>query len=117
MDWESPYLLLLIFPALAFLLWAESKSSHPMPAGRKRILLIVRALAVMLALAALAGPARVMTTARHAVIFVLDQSQSIGAEGLKKETAKLREIESTLPADTDVFYTGLGDESHLLTAR
>src|ERR1700712_3852060 len=105
MDWESPYLLLLIFPALAFLLWAESRSAHPMPPGRKRILLVVRALVVMLALAALAGPARVMTTARHAVIFVLDQSQSLGSEGLKRETARLREIKATLPADTDIFYT------------
>src|SRR3569623_1496958 len=106
MDWESPYLLLLIFPALAFLLWAESRSSHPMPAGRRRLLLIVRALVVMLGLAALAGPARVMTTARHAVIFVLDQSQSIGPEGLKRETNRLQEIQKSLPADTDIFYTG-----------
>ena len=44
MDWESPYLLLLIFPALAFLLWAENRSAHPMPPQRKRILLIVREL-------------------------------------------------------------------------
>lgn len=114
MDWESPYLLLLIFPALAFLLWAESRSSHPMPAGRRRLLLVVRALVVMLGLAALAGPARVMTTARHAVIFVLDQSQSIGPEGLKRETERLQEIKKSLPTDTDIFYTGLGDEAHLL---
>jgi len=114
MDWESPYLLLLIFPALAFLLWAESRSSHPMPAGRRRLLLVVRVLVVMLGLAALAGPARVMTTARHAVIFVLDQSQSIGPEGLKRETERLQEIKKSLPTDTDIFYTGLGDEAHLL---
>src|SRR5882757_3213351 len=103
MDWESPYLLLLIFPALAFLLWAESKSAHPMPAGRRRILLVVRTLGVMLLLGALAGPAKVLTTARHAVIFVLDQTQSIGTEGLQKETTRLRELRTTLPGDTDVF--------------
>jgi len=58
LDWESPKLLLLILPALALLLWIESRTTHPMPPLRKRLLLVVRALGVMLAIAALAGPDR-----------------------------------------------------------
>jgi Ca-activated chloride channel family protein len=114
MDWEYPSLLLLIFPALAFLLWAERKSSHPMTAERKRILLIVRALGVILVLAALAGPAKVVTSSRQAVVLVADQSQSLGEEGSQAALAKLREIKAALPAGVDVSQVAFGDEAKLL---
>ncbi len=114
MDWESPYFLLLIFPALAFLLWAESSSAHPMSLRRKRILLIVRALGVMLALAALAGPAKVVTSTRRAVVIAVDHSQSMGAEGLRSVIDKARALRASLPDDVDVSYVGFGDEARLL---
>ncbi len=114
MDWESPYLLLLIFPALAFLLWAESRTTHPMPPRRKRILLIVRALAVLLALVALAGPARVVTSMRRAVVIAVDCSQSLGAEGLQAAVARARALRASLPGDVDVSFVGFGAEARLL---
>ncbi|MCE9518676.1 MAG: VWA domain-containing protein [Verrucomicrobia bacterium] len=114
MDWESPYLLLLIFPALAFLLWAESRSAHPMAPQRKRILLIVRALVVMLALAALAGPAKVVTSTRRAVVIAIDHSQSLGAEGFRTVVDKARALRGSLPGDVDVSYVGFGDDARLL---
>ena len=67
MDWESPLTLLLIFPALAFLLWAERGSSHPMSAERKRALLILRSV-VILALIAIARTTRVVTSARRQLV-------------------------------------------------
>ena len=88
MDWESPKLLLLILPAVALLLWIESRSSHPMTGLRKRLLLVTRAIGVMLAIAALAGPARVSQTGRKALGIIVDASQSMGEEGLNKSLAE-----------------------------
>lgn len=114
MDWESPLLLLLVFPALAFLLWAERRSSHPMTAERKRILLIVRALGVILVLVALAGPAKIVTSTQQAVVMVLDQSQSLGDEGSKAAVARLQSLGSSLPTGVDVSLVAFGDEAKLL---
>src|SRR3954469_21341202 len=114
MDWESPLLLLLIFPALAFLLWAERRSSHPMPSERKRVLLVLRALGVILALAALAGPAKVVTSTQQAVVLALDQSHSLGDEGSAAALAKLQAIKAALPATVEVSQIAFGDEAKLL---
>jgi len=114
MDWESPYLLLLIFPALGFLLWAERKSAHPMSSERKRVLLMVRSLVVILAILALAGPAKVVTSTERAVVLALDQSQSLGAEGLQAVVAKAETLRKSLPADVEVSMVGFGDEASLL---
>ncbi|MFZ4765096.1 MAG: VWA domain-containing protein, partial [Roseimicrobium sp.] len=114
MDWESPLLLLLVFPALAYLLWAEHRSLHPMSAERKRVLLVARSLGVILAIVALAGPARVVPSARQAVVLALDQSQSLGGEGLQKAVVKLKAISSALPAGTEASLVGFGDEAHTL---
>ncbi len=114
MDWESPKLLLLILPAVALLLWIESRSSHPMPGLRKRLLLVVRAIGVMLALAALAGPARVTQTGRKALGIILDASQSMGAEGLTKATAEAARIRQSLGGDVDSFVVQLGAQPELM---
>lgn len=115
MDWESPYLLLLILPALGFLLWVEGKSVHPMSSRRKRVLLIVRALGVMLALAALAGPARVVTSTQRAVVVALDFSESMGVEGLKIATEKARAMRASLPPDVDVSFVGFGTDARVMS--
>ncbi len=114
MDWESPKLLLLILPAVALLLWIEARSSHPMPALRKRLLLVVRALGVMLALAALAGPARVTQTGRKALGIIVDASQSMGADGLAKATAEAARVRAATGSGIDSFVVQLGAEPALL---
>lgn len=114
-DWESPYLLLLIFPALAFLLWAEMNSAHPMSSQRRRVLLMVRAFGVVIALAALAGPAKVVTSARRAVVIALDHSESMGSEGLKMELEKARALRASLPGDVDVSFIGFGEDARFLS--
>ncbi|MFO1485601.1 MAG: VWA domain-containing protein [Verrucomicrobiaceae bacterium] len=114
MDWESPKLLLLILPAVALLLWIESRSSHPMPGLRKRLLLVTRAIGVMLAIAALAGPARVTQTGRKALGIILDASQSMGAEGLTKATAEAARIRQSLGGDVDSFVVQLGAQPELM---
>jgi uncharacterized membrane protein len=114
MDWQSPYLLLLIFPALAFLLWAERKSAHPMSSERKRLLLLVRALGIIAALTALADPAKVVSSSQRAVVLALDHSQSLGDQGVAEVLGKAEEIRRSLPADVVVSTIGFGGESHLL---
>ena len=114
MDWESPKLLLLILPALALLLWIESRSSHPMTGLRKRLLLVVRAIGVMLAIAALAGPAQVTQTGRKALGIVVDASQSMGEEGLAKSMAEAERVQKALGSDIDSFVVQLGSEPALL---
>jgi uncharacterized membrane protein len=110
LDWESPELLLLILPAVALLLWIESRSSHPMSGLRKSLLLVVRAAGVMLALAALAGPARVTQTGRKALGIVIDASQSMGAEGLAKASAEAARIRQALGGGIDSFVVQLGSK-------
>lgn len=114
MDWDSPYILLLILPALAFLLWAERKSGHPMSSERKRILLMVRALGIILAITALAGPAKVVSSTQRAVVLALDCSQSMGKEGIKKVLDQAQKLRRSLPGDVDVSYMTFGDEPRLL---
>lgn len=114
MDWESPKLLLLILPAVALLLWIESRSSHPVTGLRKRLLLVVRAICVMLAIAALAGPAQVTQTGRKALGIVVDASQSMGEEGLAKSMAEAERVQKALGGDIDSFVVQLGSEPALL---
>ena len=114
MDWESPKLLLFALPLLALLLWIENQSAHPMEGLRKRLLLALRGIGVLLALLALAGPARVVQTGRKAVVMALDHSQSLGDEGLAQVYAKAQELKTKLPADVECFFVALGDEAELL---
>ena len=50
MDWLYPKVLLLLLPALAVLFWCDARSTHPMGATRRRLLLVLRSLLVVLAL-------------------------------------------------------------------
>ena len=95
MDWESPKLLLLILPALLLLLWIEGASVHSMTGLRKRLLLVTRALGVILALASLAGPARVSETGERVLGILVDASQSLGAEGYSRALAEAQRIRAT----------------------
>lgn len=110
MDWESPLWFLLAAPALFFLLWVERRSAHPMSAGRKRLLLVLRALMVLLTLAALAGPARMQHGQGRAVGYVVDVSQSLGREGLERAAAEVRRLTRQWPAGVDQFVVLAGRE-------
>lgn len=114
MDWESPYLLLLSLPLVALLLWIEQRSSHPMSSARKRMLLITRSLAVVLALLALAGPARLVRSAKRAVVMVLDHSQSLGGEGLHRVMERAKQIRESLPSDVECFFVSLGSQPEMM---
>ncbi len=81
---------------------------------RKRLLLVTRAIGVMLAIAALAGPARVTQTGRKALGIIVDTSQSMGTEGLSKATAEAARIRQSLGSGIDSFVVQLGAQPELL---
>ena len=114
MDWESPRLLLLAVPLLALLLWIENKSAHPMEGARKKALLLVRAVLLLLALLALAGPARVVKSDRRAVVMVVDHSQSLGETGLSEALKEAKELQSNLGSHVETSMVALGDEAALI---
>ncbi|MES2595066.1 MAG: VWA domain-containing protein [Verrucomicrobiota bacterium] len=114
MDWAHPKLLLLALPAFALLLWFESQSAHPMAGLRKRLLLIVRAVIVLLALLALAGPARVTQTGKKALGIIVDASQSMGEEGLTKALNAAQEVQKQAGGSAETFLVRLGSQPELL---
>ena len=114
MDWESPRLLLLAVPLLALLLWIENKSAHPMEGARKKALLLVRAVLLLLALLALAGPARVVKSDRRAVVMVVDHSQSLGETGVSEALKEAKELQSNLGSHVETSMVALGDEAALI---
>jgi uncharacterized membrane protein/enamine deaminase RidA (YjgF/YER057c/UK114 family) len=117
MDWASPKLLLLALPAFALLLWFENQSAHPMSGLRKRLLLVVRALLILLALTALAGPARVSQTGKKALGILIDSSQSMGAEGLEKALQTADRLQSQIGGEVETFVVRLGDRPELLSSE
>jgi len=114
MDWLYPKALYLIVPALVLLFWFDVRSTHPMGQARRRLLLLTRALLVILALLALASPARLMTSGAQSVLFLLDHSRSQGAEGLRSVYEAAAKIRDRLDSSASVGYLAVGEEGRLL---
>ncbi|MDH4409588.1 MAG: VWA domain-containing protein [Verrucomicrobiales bacterium] len=114
MDWLYPKALLLILPALALLVWFDARSTHPMGAGRRRLLLVTRVLLVLLAILAIASPARLMTSRDQSVLFLLDHSRSQGEAGLKSVYESAARVRETLGFGATVGYVAVGSEGRLL---
>lgn len=114
MDWLFPNVLFLAIPFLALLFWFEARSAHPMSPSRRRLLLFLRSLLVLLALLAIASPARLVTTRDQSVIFVMDHSRSEGAAGVDEVYGAVESIRSGLDRSFSVGYLAAGDEARLL---
>ncbi len=84
---------------------------------RKRLLLVARALAIMLVLAALAGPARVSQTGRKALGIILDASQSMGEDGTAKALAQAMRVKNELGGGIDTFVVQLGRKPDLMPEK
>jgi Ca-activated chloride channel family protein len=101
-------------PALALLMWAEARSVQPLAAGRKRALLVVRALLVLLSLVALASPARVVRSEEQAAIMVVDESASLGRAGIATARAAAEEIRASWPGSVPVGAVAVGARARLI---
>jgi len=114
MDWVSPNLIFWILPAAALLYLAQRRSLHPMPRERRRLLLILRSALLLLLLLALAAPAWEVETDDETVIFVLDHSQSLGAEGMQAAAERVEALIDALPGDTEVGIVSAGATTQVL---
>lgn len=114
MDWLYPKILLLAIPALLLLIWFDAKSTHPMHSSRRRFLLVVRALLILLALACIASPARLIRSKSQAVVFVMDHSRSQGAAGLDAVYEATRQIREGFGGGTSVAYVAAGREGEVI---
>src|SRR5262245_5964860 len=92
MTFASPNLLFLLIPILA-LVWYIGFPRHIFRRARDTISLILRSILIILIVLALAGLQIIRTVDKLAVIFLLDASDSIGAE---LEQAQLDYIEAAL---------------------
>lgn len=114
MDWLYPKLLLLVIPAVLLLMWFDARSTHPMSMFRRRLLLVVRLLLVLLAVLALASPARVEQSREQSAVFVMDHSQSQGQAGLEKVYQATANLADGLPGGVEVGYIAAGSEGRVL---
>lgn len=115
MDWLFPQALFVIVPALLLLFWWDARSTHPMRAGRRRLLLVCRSLMVVLALLAFASPARRLHSDHQAVIFLLDHSRSQGQDGVLSVYALAENLRAGLSPGTAVGSVAIGSEARLLS--
>jgi Ca-activated chloride channel homolog len=106
----EPWFLLLLVPAIALLWWMQRTSNHPMPLRRRRVTLALRLVTIFLALMTLAGPAWHGSSRGRAVVFVVDHSQSLGADGGALALARMRAIAAPLPSDTTFAVISAGAE-------
>ena len=104
MDFERPYALLLILPALAALWLGQRRSLTTWPPRQRRTAILLRTGIVTALIAALSGPSWLGETTKTAVIFLRDVSASITpasreqagafiAESVEHHTAESGEID------------------------
>lgn len=86
LQFTHPIYLLLLVPALAWVLWFALKSDVQVGAWRKWMALIVRTIVVVTIVLAIAGLQWLLPVEGMNVFFVLDRSDSVPAE--QQETAK-----------------------------
>lgn len=104
MDFERPYVLLLILPALAALWWGQRHSLTSWPLPQRRIALLLRAIIVIAVLAALSGPGWRGQTSESAVILLRDVSNSIAPKAREQADVlieKLRKEHSDRSGEID----------------
>lgn len=77
MDFERPYLLLLLLPAWAAIWLGQRRSLTSWSLRQRRVCYILRCFVVSCLIAAIAGPSWVNETAESAVVFLKDVSNSI----------------------------------------
>ncbi len=113
MEWTHPQLLLLALPAILLLTWIESRSSHPMPACRRRWLWVVRSLAVLALVAAAAGPTILRPPQSAAAVLIVDESESMGQEGVAEAWRAAGKIISMLPNGRAFGIVSASETPHL----
>lgn len=113
-DWAHPLLLLLIVPAAAVVILSHRHSTHPMPRGRRRLLLALRLALIALVLIAWAGPAVEQRSHEEAVIFVIDHSASEGAKGVTTALTTADRLRKSVPSGTRTGAIAVAEDARVL---
>ena len=108
-EWTTPGWFFVLVPTVLLMWWLARRSLHPMSLLRRRWQLVVRALAVAVALAILAGPLRAVLAGDRAVVFVLDHSASQGPGGQQRARAEMTRLAASLPSSTWTAVVSAGD--------
>ena len=85
-----------------------------MPAGRRRFLFLVRSLLLILAVVAIASPAKLLTSRDQSVLFLLDHSRSQGEAGMSAVYDTARSVSDQVDGSATVGYLATGEEGRLL---
>ncbi|MDP4849797.1 MAG: VWA domain-containing protein, partial [Verrucomicrobiales bacterium] len=86
----------------------------PMPAGRRRFLFLVRSHLLILAVVAIASPAKLLTSRDQSVLFLLDHSRSQGEAGMSAVYDTARSVSDQVDGSATVGYLATGEEGRLL---
>ena len=108
---DAPLALLLLVPALGFTILLHLGARRRLGAGRRRLGLLVRSALLGALVLALAGFQLVLPVDRLATVFVLDLSDSVGAEGREDALAFLRESLAEMPEDDLAGIVAFGKEA------
>lgn len=108
MSFTHPWLLAAILPAAGLLWWFSRRSLRLLAPARRLALLGVRAGLVAVALVAVAAPGGQRAADWQAVIFVLDHSQSQGADGMKASCDAANRLAAGLDGRTCVGAVSAG---------
>ncbi|HEU0234926.1 MAG TPA: VWA domain-containing protein, partial [Candidatus Limnocylindrales bacterium] len=108
---DAPLALLLLVPALGFTVLLHLGARRRLGAGRRRLGLLVRSALLGALVLALAGFQLVLPVDRLATVFVLDLSDSVGADGREDALAFLRESLAEMPEDDLAGIVAFGKEA------
>jgi uncharacterized membrane protein/Mg-chelatase subunit ChlD len=107
-DFDTPYALLLLIPALGLTIALHLASRRRVGLGRRRLALVVRGLVLAFLVFALAGFRLVLPVDRLATVFVVDLSDSVGTAGREDAVAWLRESLAVMPEGDVAGIVGFG---------
>ena len=108
---EAPVWLLMLVPALALTLVPALAARRRIGAARRRAALAVRVVVVAALVFALAGFQLVLPVDRLATVFVVDLSDSVGANGRAEALAFLRQSLAAMPKDDQAGIVAFGKDA------
>src|SRR5262245_57449554 len=108
---ETPLWLLLLLPALLVTFVPHLAARRRIGTARRRVAIFVRTLLLTALVYALAGFQLVLPVDRLATVFVVDLSDSVGADGRQNALAFLRESLELMPEDDAAGVVAFGKDA------
>jgi Ca-activated chloride channel family protein len=108
---EAPLWLLALVPLLAVVVGTHLAARRRMGAGRRRAALAVRGILLAALVGALAGVQLVLPIDRLATVFVVDLSDSVGAEGHDQALAFVQQSLAVMPEGDEAGIVAFGKDA------